>query len=297
MSKTSIQLEYFHPWPNQAGFIVAEREGLFRDVGIDAEMNSRDPLRGTPLDHLIRGEVDFCIDLTESLLQARERGARVRAVAALNQERLDTIITLRHTGVQRPRDLVGKSVGVVSFDSLQAQLLESVSADGGDPETVTIVPTGSHEPTASDIEEGLYDASFAYGAWEGVLTPRLSQEVVLIDPTEVDRLSFQPYMLITSEDLLAGNPVLAQRVVATLREGYRRAIADPDYAARTMLEVIPYFPAAVVDASCRALAGNWGATGQWGDLDPQRLSAFAEWLRAHNLLDDPSRAPEALATV
>lgn len=295
MSKTSIQLEYFHPWPNHAGFIIAEREGLFRDIGLDVDVNSRDPLRGTPLDNLVRGEVDFCIDLTESLLQFRERGARVRAVAAINQERLDTIITLRGKGVQRPRDLVGRAVGVVTFESLKAQLLDSVSYDGGDPSAVRIVLTGSHEPTAADVEEGLYDASFAYGAWEGVLHPNLCQDVVLIDP--VDGLSFQPYMLITSEDLLERNPLLAQRIVETLREGYKRAIADPEYAARTMLEVIPYFQAAVIDASCRALAGTWRATGHWGELDPQRLTSFAEWLRAHDLLNEPSRAPDALANV
>jgi putative hydroxymethylpyrimidine transport system substrate-binding protein len=264
ISKTSIQLEYFHSWPNHAGFLIAEDQGWFRDAGLDVEVNSRDPMRGLPVDHLIRGEVDFCIDLTRALLQRREQGARIVAVAAVNQKRLDAVITLKHTGIGRPRNLAGRRVGLVASEALRAALLDCVSADGGDAASVVMVSTGIREPTVLDVERGLYDASFAYAAWEGVLHPEHAENLVLIDPTDYEGLSYQPYMLITSENLLTRAPVLVQNVVAAVSRGYEQAIYDPDRAARTVLKVIPYFPDAVIEVSCRLLAAIGAPPGSGG---------------------------------
>jgi NitT/TauT family transport system substrate-binding protein len=295
VSKVSIQIEHFHPWPNHAGLFLAEDEGLFRDDGIDVEVNTRDPLRGSPLDHLLRGEVDFCIDLTSELLHRRHAGARVCGIAALNQDRLDTIITLSSTGVRRPRDLAGKSVGVVSWDELKIDLLSLITADGGDASLVTLVETGYREPTAQDVRDGLFDASYAYGAWEGVLYPDLLADVVLLDVTEFGGTSYQPYMVITTDELVTRNPVLVKHVLMAARRGYDLAMEDPEKAARTMQKVIPYFPEAVIDASCRALVPKWGRPGEWGTLDFDRMTSYAAWLHAHQLADRPDIPSGVLA--
>jgi putative hydroxymethylpyrimidine transport system substrate-binding protein len=295
VSKVSIQIEHFHPWPNHAGLFLAEDEGLFREDGIDLEVSTRDPLRGSPLDHLMRGEVDFCIDLTSELLHRRRHGARVCGVAALNQDRLDTIITLSDTGVRRPRDLSGRSVGVVSWDELRIDLLALIATDGGDAASVRTVETGMREPTAQDVRDGLYDASYAYGAWEGVLHPDLADQVVLLDVTEFGGISYQPYMVITSDDLVARNPVLVKQVLACARRGYDLAVEDPDRAARTMHKVLPYFPERVIDASCRALVSKWGRPGEWGALDLDRIASYAAWLNAHEIAAHPDVPSGVLA--
>jgi NitT/TauT family transport system substrate-binding protein len=298
MSKTSIQLEFFHPWPNHAGLFLAEDDGLFRDAGIDVELNGRDPLRGTPLDHLVRGEVDFCIDLTRELLRRREAGTPVCAIAAINHERLDAIITLREKGVQRPRDLEGRSVGLVSSVPLQTEMLSSVTADGGDASTVTTVFTGDRETNASDVQRGLFDAAFAYAPWEGVLHPELGDDVTVVSLVDFNTLSYQPYMLMASEDLVQRNPALVENVVQAARTGYARAIADPDKAAAVMKKVIPFFADRAIEASCRALAARyWANSGDWGTLDDDRLAGFARYLVAKDLLGDVEAATGAFATV
>lgn len=298
MSKTSIQLEYFHPWPNHAGLVIAQREGLFRDAGIEIELNGRDPFRGVPLDHLVRGEVDFCVDTTRALLQGREQGQRVCAIAAIDDERLDAVITTRRTGAQRPRDLSGHTVEIVASPAFQAQLLDAVAIDGGDPAAVTTIPTRDREPTVLDVEAGSCDAACAYAAWEGVLHPELADELVMFEPVDFGSLSYQPYMLITTEALLTANPVLVEHVLEASRQGYQQAISDPELAARTMHKLIPYFPETVVEASCRALVPKWASPSRsWGELDPERLSAYAKWLLANDMLADSEHASAALATV
>lgn len=298
MRKTSIQLEYFHPWPNHAGLVIAQRAGLFRDAGLDIEINGRDPFRGSPLDHLVRGEVDFCIDLTRTLLQRREQGVRVRAIAAINDERLDAVITTRRTGVRRPRDLSGRSVTIVDSPAFIAELLQAVAVDGGDPEMVSIVAAGNREPTILDIEAGSCDASVAYAAWEGVLHPELADELVMFEPVDFGSLSYQPYMLITTEELVARDAALVEHVLEATRQGYQEAISDPDVAVRTMRELIPYFSERIIEASCRALVRKWARpSGRWGELDLERLSAYAEWLLANQMLGEPGRAPAAFAIV
>ena len=59
MRKISLALEYFHPWPNSAGFYVAREQGWYAQAGIDLELRVVDHGRGDALAHLDRGDVDL----------------------------------------------------------------------------------------------------------------------------------------------------------------------------------------------------------------------------------------------
>jgi len=162
-----VMLEYFHPWTNSAGLYWARERGYYAERDLDVEIAVYDPDRGDTLAHLQRGEADFGIFPTNRLFVQRERGSGVLGVAAINHRGLETIQSLKKTGIRRPADLSGRRVALNPTPRGLALVRHLVAHDGGDPETIQWVDSRYRELSAEDLEAGQADASFgSYWAWE-----------------------------------------------------------------------------------------------------------------------------------
>jgi putative hydroxymethylpyrimidine transport system substrate-binding protein len=88
MVHISLVQEYFHPWPNSAGFHMARAHGLYERAGIDLELRTVDPGRGDGLAYLTAGAADAAVFPSNRLLVRREAGEPLVAIAAVNQRGL-----------------------------------------------------------------------------------------------------------------------------------------------------------------------------------------------------------------
>lgn len=280
-----VMVEYLHPWTNSAGLFVAAQQGWFRDAGLDVELSSVDPARGDSLEYLAKGEAAFAVFPTNRLFVRRARGERLTAIAAVNQRGMETIQTHPASGIGRPRDLEGRRIAFNPTPRGVAMVRHLVAADGGDPDRVITVDSGSRELRVEDLEAGAADATFGnYWAWDvlfgkpGVYWP-------------VDRIGappFHSYLLGTSDAALEGEPGLVRAFLGAVRRGYLASISTPELALEAFERYIPYFPKRLLERSLALVSESWTHEGRWGVQREELHAPYARWLADNGIIPDAS---------
>ena len=291
MTRVTLVQEYFHPWPNSAGFYLARERGWFDEAGIDLELRTVDSGRGDSLGHLIDGRGDLAVVPSNRLLVRREAGHDVVGVAAVNQRGLETVRTRRDSGIERLRDLEGRRIALNPTPRGTAIVRDLVARDGGDPDLVTLVDSGTRELDPADGFGGTADASFgSYWAWDNLLTAA-DERVWNVD--EALGLEYHSYLLAARGD---ADPGLVEAVTAISARGFEEAAKSPDEVAAIYETVTPYFPSAVIRRSAELIATTWLHEGGWGVIRPELVQPYAQWLHGHGILRDPSVWRHAVRT-
>lgn len=284
MPTIKVVLEYFHPWPNSAGFYYAREQGWYDDL--DVQFLLPDPGHGDSLAYLDEGAADFAIFPSNRLLVRREQGAPLLGVAAINHCGLEVIQTVAATGVHRPRDLAGRRVALNPTPRGIAMLRHLVAADGGDPDAVIVVDAGCRELTPDEIAGGRADASFgSYWAWEVLMQSAVPEEQRIVWPVKsIGAPPYHSYLLGAHERLRRERPDILRRFLAASARGFEAVANDPDIALPIYERVTPYFPSSLLARSLRAIAGTWLHEGRWGELRRELLEPYAAWLESVGIL-------------
>ncbi|MFF2015834.1 ABC transporter substrate-binding protein [Paenibacillus sp. NPDC058177] len=288
MKHLKVMLEYFYPWTNSAGFYYAREQGWYKDAGLDVEFTVYDPQRGDTLAYLARGEADFGIFPSNRLLVQRETQPVVVGVAAINHRGMETVQTVRSTGIRRPADLSGKRVALNPTPRGMAMIRQLVSADGGDPDDIIVVDSGSRELTPDDIAAGEADATFgSYWAWEILMDTTVPEEERIVWPVdEIGAPPYHSYLLGTQVEKTIQDPETVRAFLAATERGYQALVADPLLAAPIYERIIPFFPARLVERSLPLIAGTWLHNGIWGVQRTELIEPYSEWLADHGILQD-----------
>jgi putative hydroxymethylpyrimidine transport system substrate-binding protein len=284
-----VILEYFHPWPNSAGFYVARERGWYAEAGLDVELATYDPGRGDGLAYLVRGEADFAVFPANRLLVRREAGEPVLGIAAINHRAMETIASVAGRGVERPRDLAGRRLAMNPTPRGVAMVRHLVAADGGDPDAVNIVDAGYRELSFADLDEGsIADASFgSYWAWEMVRDRFPRQRRVVWPVDTIGAPKYHSYLLGTTEELAHAEADPVRAFLAATERGFQEAARDQEYAFAVLERVIPYFGREILRDSLRLIAPTWfGPDGRWGRHSEELMRGYAAWLAEHGVLRD-----------
>jgi NitT/TauT family transport system substrate-binding protein len=284
---TRVVLEYFHPWTNSAGFFVASTQGWYADAGLDVELSTVDPTRGDSLDYLTRGDTAFAVFPTNRLLVRRELGQPLVGVAAINHRAMETIQTVRSTGITRPRDLAGRRIALNPTPRGIAMVRHLVTVDGGDPDQVVLVDTHHRELTADDIAAGEVDATFGnYWAWDVLLGSVPADERLVWPVDEIGAPRYHSYTLGVREQTAAQDPQLVAAFLAATARGYESAVADPGLALRSFETFLPYWPRDLLARSLPLIASTWLYEGTWGIQREELHAPYAAWLADNAILHD-----------
>lgn len=300
MRKISLALEYFHPWPNSAGFYVAREQGWYAQAGIDLELRVVDHGRGDALAHLDRGDVDLGVFPSNRLLVRREAGADLVAIAAVNQRGLETVRTRSDSGILRLRDLEGRRIAYNPTPRGTAIVRSLITRDGGDPDNYVIVDAGVRELDPADNFAGIADATFgSYWAWDNLLTtfPAESERVWKVD--EELGVNYHSYLLGGRGDRVLRDPELFADFLAVTARGFVAAADDQEHAATVFERVTPYFAPTVLRRSLAAIAPTWftsaaAAEPQWGVIRDELVGPYARWLADNGILATPERWTDAI---
>lgn len=279
---------YFHPWPNDAGFLVAAERGWYREAGLELAISGFDPLRGDSLAHLRRGEVELAVFPSNRLLVRRDQGEPLVGIAAINHRGMETIQTTTATGITRPRDLAGRRLAFNPTPRGRAMIRHLVARDGGDPDAVIEVDSGFRELTVDDIVPGVVDATFGnYWAWDCLVGSLPEEQRVTWPVDEIGAPPYHSYLLGTTEALTAAEPEALRTFLAVTERGFRAATEDPELALHAFERSIPYFPPERLARSLELIAPTWWHEGRWGVQRDGVNGAYAAWLAEHGIVSSP----------
>ena len=267
----------FTPNAVHSGIYAAQRQGYYRDAGVD--LTVRQPGESTDAPKLLQaGRADFAILDIHDLGIAREHGFDVVGVMPIVQRPLAAVIARGDGPVHRPRDLQGRTVGVTGLPSDEAVVDSEVSADGGDPAKVRRVTIGFN--AVSSLASSQVDAATGFWNAEGVA---LRRQGVPIRIFKVDRYGAPPYpelILTTSRRTLKRDPKLVDAVVAATTRGYGFTVHRPSRALGDLLAEVPSLDRSEQRAQLDALLPILHPA----PFDYAVLHRWARWDVSHGLL-------------
>jgi putative hydroxymethylpyrimidine transport system substrate-binding protein len=276
----------FTPNAVHSGIYAAQRQGFYRDAGID--LTIRQPGESTDAPKLLAaGRTEFAILDIHDLGIAREHGLDLVGAMPLVQRPLAAVLARRASGVRQPRQLEGHTIGVTGLPSDEAVVDSEVSADGGDPARVKRVTIGFN--AVSSLAAGKVDAATGFWNAEGVA---LRREGVPIRIFKVNRYGAPPYpelVLAAAHKTIEDEPGLVDSMVEATRRGYRLAVHRPDEALGDLLAEVPSLDRTEQAAQLRTLLPDLRPA----PFDPTVLRSWARWDLGHGLLERPLDVDEA----
>jgi putative hydroxymethylpyrimidine transport system substrate-binding protein len=276
----------FTPNAVHSGIYAAERQGFYKDAGVDLDV--RQPGESTDAPKLLAaGRAEFAILDIHDLGIARERGLDLVGVMPIVKAPLASVIARGEGPVKRPRDLDGNTVGVTGLPSDEAVVDSEVSADGGDPSKVDRVTIGFD--AVASLAAGKVDA--ATGFWNAEALA-LHRQGVPIRVFKVDEYGAPPYpelVLTTSRKTLESKPQLVESVRAATRRGYGFAVAHPGRAVDDLLASDPGLDRGEQEAEMKLLRPDLHPA----PFDPGVLREWAAWDLEHGLLEKPLDVQQA----
>jgi NitT/TauT family transport system substrate-binding protein/putative hydroxymethylpyrimidine transport system substrate-binding protein len=223
----------FTPNAAHAPIYAAVRTGADRRHGV--RLRILGPGTGTPdsLKLVASGSADVGVLDIHDLGLAAERGADVVGIAPLVQRPLAAVIA--RAGINRPRALAGKTVGVTGLPSDVAVLNAVVSGDGGDFSAVKQHTIGFS--AVPQMVAGKVDAVTAFWNAEGVV---LHQRGVKTNDFRVDHYGAPPYpevVLFVKRSTLTHKRPQLRGLLAALADGVREVHRNPAASVKQIADV------------------------------------------------------------
>ena len=285
--KIKLALDWY-PNANHAGLYVAMEKGYFSEEDLEVEMYT--PVDPSTVNQTVAaGADDFGINYQPDLLIARSRDVPVVSIVGLVQHPLNSVQALKSSGITRPRDLVGKTVGYPGIPTNELLLDTMLKHDGvaGGLDEVELLNVGFD--LAAVLINGTVDACIGcYFSHESILIENEGHPVNVIRMEEWGVPDYYELVMVTSEKMIEEKPGLVQRFVRAVVRGYEDAATDPDAALEILLdrtgeEVDP----AVEKPGIKVLAPLWTDGASVGGQTEDRWTNMADWLYSTGLVENP----------
>ena len=236
--KVTLQLK----WVTQAqfaGYYVAQDQGFYADEGLEVEIKPGGP-DIAPAQVLAGGGADVVLDWMPSALATREKGVMLVNIAQPFKSSGMMLTCRKETGIKRPEDFRGKTLGVWFFGneypflSWMSQLgIPTDGSEGG----VTVLKQGFNVDPLLQKQADCVSTMTYNEYWQIIDAGIPADELVVFKYQEqgVATLEDGIYVL---EDALK-DPAFEDRMVRFVRasmKGWKWAEENPDAAADIVLE-------------------------------------------------------------
>jgi putative hydroxymethylpyrimidine transport system substrate-binding protein len=278
----SVPLDWY-PNANHAGLFLALERGYYQEEALLPDFYTpSDPT--TVLQTVGAGRDAFGISYQTDILLARAAGVPVVSVLALVQTPLQGIMVLADSGITRPRELAGKTIGYPGIPSQEAYLATMLEDDGATLDDVDLVNIGF------DLVPGLISGRVAasLGAFWSHEPILAAQEGFPTTMLKVDDWGVPPYyelVITAAEQTVAERPELVEGFLRATRRGYEDAIADPAAAIAALQAASPDLDVPVEEEGIALLIPVWTAGGvPFGTQNAQRWDSYARWMAESGLI-------------
>jgi NitT/TauT family transport system substrate-binding protein/putative hydroxymethylpyrimidine transport system substrate-binding protein len=215
-----------------------------------------------------------------------DQGRDLDAVMAVLERPAGGVIAAARSGIERPRDLVGRTVGITGVPSDNAVLDTIVADDGADPAGVDTVTIGFKG--AQSLEAGSVDA-FTGFVGDAV---QVEHDGVPVRSFRLDDFGGPAYpglVAFSTGDEVAADPDLVQGFVDATARGYQDTLDDPARSVDALVEENPEIDRRLATASLRAYLPLMRPIGNApvGSFDDRHLNDFSRWLLDADLASGP----------
>ena len=273
------------PNTNHTGLYVAQEKGYFAEEGLYVDIVQPSEDGATMM--VASGRAQFGVGFQDSIAPSmlNDEKLPVTAVAALLQHNTSGLISLKKTGIDRPKNLEGKKYATWDSPIEHATIRKIVEQDGGDFSKIKLIPSTVYDVvTALNTE---IDCVWIYYAWDGVKLELEGLVSNYLDFRKIDdTFDYYTPMFISNTDFLEKDSVTAKKFLKALRRGYEFAVDNPDEAAEILCKAAPELDRDLVYASQRWISKEYKAEVEpWGYINPERWNRFFRWLNETGLLD------------
>ena len=260
------------PNPAHAGILTALSWKLDRANGVNVKLrvpsSSADGVR-----LLVSKRADFAVLDIHDLALAQAQGQKLTAVMAIVGRPLAALISRT---AARPRELVGRTVGVTGAPSDVAVTRAIVAGDGGNPDKVKRRNAGFGAIEA--LLGGRVDGSVGFANQEGVALERLGRGYKTFPLDSYGAPAYPELVLVTLPQTIKNDRALITSVVTAFTEGTRAATADPGDAITAVKHRVAATKPGLLEAQTRsAVSRLLPPNGIPGSLDMNLLKRWATW--------------------
>jgi putative hydroxymethylpyrimidine transport system substrate-binding protein len=272
----------FYPNADHVGIYEAQKLGYFADAGLDVSITApTDP--AAPIKQVAAGQTDLAISYEPEVMLAREQGLDVKAVAAIVDQPLTSLIWLRKSGIKGVGGLRGKTIATAGIPYQDAFLDTILARAKLSPEDVK--PINVKLGLLPALISGKAQAMLGgFSNVEGV-DLKLRKKAPVVTP--VDQLGVPTYdelVLVARGSRIDEDPEPLRLFIAALARGTAAAAGDPDGATKALLEqnpdLDPKLTAAEVKATLPVLSQASGDQ-PFGAMDENQWREFIGWMRDH----------------
>jgi NitT/TauT family transport system substrate-binding protein len=286
---TTLKVSYV-PYVGAAPFELGIDKGFFKKRGLEIEQ-SEGPAPAPIMAQVTSGQLDIGFTTIPALIAAVSGGAPLKAISAFDgvidpDNPQGAILVKKGSGIESPKDLEGKKVGVVALQSeLDVLLHEVVRRDGGDQTKVQSVQVPFPEMLAA-LKADRVDAVVNV---EPFLT--LAEEEGGYDAISFPEVEVVPNRAVTafvaSEDFIEENPEVVEKFRAAMKESLEYADSNPDEAQQTMAEVGDMEPELLEKINLGVIFDP--------TLDEESIEVFRTLMQDFGYVEDPPPASDLLA--
>lgn len=284
--KINLMLDW-QPNANHAGIYTAIADGSFKERAL--VVKPQIPTDGAGVVQQVEaGRVDLGLTYSEYVLRAQDEGAKVKAIAAVVNKPLNSLIWLKKSGVKSIGGLKGRTVAV-SGDANSATLETILEQNGVPPKSVRQVNVGYK--LQQILVAGRADASIT-GYWnvEGVQLRLAGLKPTVIPVNKAGSPTYNELVVIANSDRLRDSRRVEtyRRFIAGLREGTADAVAHPARAFAALSSGYPdlsktaadrRFNTASLKVTLPLLAQTNIGSNPFGWLDPTIWAQYGKWMR------------------
>ena len=289
LEKITLLLDWT-PNTNYSGLYAAMDQGFYRDEGLEIEIIQAP---GSVVSMVAANQAHFGISYQEEVTYARLSEIPVVSVAAIIQHNTSGFASLKERGIETPADFEGKSYGGWGSPIEEATIKALMDLYNTDYEKVDIITTG--EVDSLIVIEHHADFAWIYYGWTGIEAKLKGMEINFIELRHEDQaLDYYTPVLITSEKLIAENPMMVKRFMRATTQGYQLAIEKPAEAAQILLQYAPELDEKLVMASQIWLSEKYQADAEkWGLQSLKTWEAYSRWLHEQGLIEKIPDAEKA----
>ncbi|MFG2373339.1 ABC transporter substrate-binding protein [Streptomyces sp. NPDC048504] len=247
---------------------VAEQKGYFRQAGIDVQIELG-KATGENLKALASGNAQFTsLDFTGATISAGAKNSTAyrdfRAVLAIHQRTLVSIVAMQGSGITTPKDLKGKRIAAAA-NSVNQLLFPGYAKLAG------IDSAGIHWIAVQPVQLGPALASGKADALSTFLIgrPTIEKATVQARSKHVVVFPYSTYLpdlygnaTVTTASIAAKKPDLVKRFRTALLKGLKYTIQHPDEAGKLLHAKHPETDATAATAEIKLMTPSVTAEGE-----------------------------------
>ncbi|NIK77248.1 putative hydroxymethylpyrimidine transport system substrate-binding protein [Paenibacillus castaneae] len=216
LEKVSIMLDWY-PNAVHSFLYAAQKNGYFTKHGLDVDIqmpaDTNDALK-----LVAAGKIDLALSYQPQVLMARGDAIPVKSIAAIVRHPLNHLMVPEESGIQSPKDLVGKKIGYSSIPLYEAMMRTMIKHDGGDSQNVDMIDVGfSFIPAISTHKVDAIIGGFINH--EQLLLAKEGHPMTAINPTDFGVPDYYELVLVASDDGLKNKQERFKRFIAAVTEG------------------------------------------------------------------------------